>query len=62
MNLKKYYSAFNKNELLKQLTNLKRGCGAEVDSHGDCWHIHTYKPKYCNKCKRRIQIIEEMLK
>jgi len=61
MNLKKYYSSFNKKELLEQLTNLKEGCGAKVDRYGDCWHIVAYNPKYCNKCKRRIKIVEELL-
>jgi hypothetical protein len=61
MNLKKYYSSFNKTELLGLLEELKKGCGAKVDSYGDCWHIVTNNPKYCNKCKRRMKIIEELL-
>jgi hypothetical protein len=61
MNLKKYYLSFNKKELLEQLINLKKGCGAKVDSYGNCWHIVTNNPKYCNKCKRRIKIVEELL-
>lgn len=62
MNLKKYYSSFNQKELIEQLHKLKQGCGAKVDHYGDCWHIVTSKPKYCNKCKRRINIIESILK
>ena len=62
MILKKYYSAFSKKELKEELTKLKEGCGNKVDSYGDCWHIHTYKRKYCGKCARRIKIVEEILK
>ena len=61
MNLKTYYSAFNRKELEELLQELKKGCGAKVDGYGDCWHIVTNKPKYCNKCKRRMKIIKEQL-
>jgi len=61
VSLKKYYSAFSKKELELLLSKLKEGCGETVDGYGDCWHIVTNNPKYCNKCKRRIKIIEEIL-
>lgn len=61
MNLKEYYSVYNRIELAEQLKDLKKGCGAKVDNYGYCWHIVTNNPKYCNKCKRRIRIIEELL-
>ena len=61
MNLKKYYSAFNKKELCEELKRLHEGCGGKVDSYGNCWHIYTYNPKYCNKCKRRMIIVEELI-
>ena len=63
MNLKKYYSAFNKKELKELLLKLTKGCHSKVDEDGYCWYIgvRSYNRKYCNKCKRRMKIIEEIL-
>jgi len=61
MNIKKIYSLYSKKELTEELIRLRKGCGSKVDSYGDCWHIHTYNPKYCNKCKRRMLIIQQII-
>ena len=61
MNLKKYYSAFNKKELKELLIELTKGCHTKVDEDGDCWYSVTNNRRYCNKCKRRMRIIEELL-
>ena len=61
MNLKKYYLAFNKIELKELLIKLEKGCGAKIDYNGDCWFSVTDTRRYCNKCKRRMKIIEEIL-
>lgn len=63
MNLKIHYPAFNKTELKKELTNLKKGCDKEINFVGSCWYIsYQGNKRYCNKCKRRIKIIEEIIK
>jgi hypothetical protein len=61
MKLKTYYNAFNRTELKTELQKLYNGCGEKVDYLGYCWHITNYERKYCNKCKRRINIIQELL-
>lgn len=46
---------------IAELKKLKEGCGNKVDNYGDCWHVVSKDAKYCNKCKRRIFVITNIL-